>query len=71
VFDTLDAGTPMTGSAAPQGLADQMHQAWVAFGRTGSPGWRPWTPEDRAVMVFDVDSGLTVAPRADELALWA
>jgi para-nitrobenzyl esterase len=71
VFDTLDVGTAMTGPGAPQALADQVHQAWVAFGRDGSPGWRPWAPEDPAVMVFDADSALAVAPRSDELALWA
>jgi para-nitrobenzyl esterase len=51
-------------------LADEMHRAWVAFGRDGAPGWRPWTPEDRAVMTFDVTSELTRGPRSDELALW-
>jgi para-nitrobenzyl esterase len=70
VFDTLAAGTPMTGPAAPQRLADEMHRAWVAFGRGRSPGWRPWAPEDPAVMVFDVPSELAVGPRSDELALW-
>ncbi len=28
----------------PQQLADEMHQAWVSFGREGDPGWPPWTP---------------------------
>ena len=70
VFDTLNGGTTMTGEAAPQRIADEMHRAWVAFGRDRSPGWRPWTPEDPAVMVFDLDSELVVGPRSDELALW-
>ncbi len=60
----------MVGEAAPQHLADEMHRAWVAFGRDGAPGWRPWTPQERAVMVFDVASELTWAPRDAELALW-
>jgi para-nitrobenzyl esterase len=70
VFDTLDVGAPMAGETAPRHLADEMHQAWVAFGRHGAPGWRPWTPEDRAVMTFDVTSELTRGPRSDELTLW-
>jgi para-nitrobenzyl esterase len=60
----------MAGQTAPQHLADEMHRAWVAFGRDGSPGWAPWTPDDRAVMTFDATSELAVGPRSDELALW-
>lgn len=70
VFDTLHEGTSMVGETAPQHLADEMHRAWAAFGRDGAPGWRPWTPQERAVMVFDVASELTWAPRDAELALW-
>ena len=70
VFDTLAAAAPMVGEAAPQHLADEVHGAWVAFGRDGDPGWRAWTPEERSVMVFDAPSELTTAPRDAELALW-
>jgi para-nitrobenzyl esterase len=70
VFDTLGVSATMAGESAPAHLADQMHQAWVAFGRDGTPGWRQWTPKDRAVMTFDVTSELTRGPRGDELALW-
>ena len=70
VFDTLAAGKPMVGETAPQHLADEMHRAWVTFGRDGAPGWQPWTPDERAVMVFDVVSEMTLAPRDAELALW-
>ncbi len=70
VFDTLGPGSPMAGATAPTHLADEMHQAWVAFGRDGAPGWRAWTPQDPAVMTFDVTSELVTAPRADELDLW-
>jgi len=70
VFDTLDDGALMTGETAPQHLADEMHRAWVAFGRDGDPGWRPWAPDDQAVMTFDLTSELVQSPRGDELALW-
>ncbi len=69
VFDTLGSGGLASGSA-PQQLADDMHRAWVSFGRDGDPGWRPWTPQEQAVMAFDVPSALVTRPRADELALW-
>lgn len=70
VFDTLAEGAPMAGAGAPQELADVMHRAWVAFGRDGDAGWTRWTPEQPAVMVFDVASQVVEGPRADELAVW-
>ncbi len=70
VFDTLGSGAPMAGDTAPAELATQMHDAWVRFAIDGTPGWQPWTPDDRAVMTFDTASQVAVAPRADELALW-
>ena len=44
VFDNLDdpVGEPMLGPTPPQALADEMHGAWVAFVKTGSPGWAPY-----------------------------
>ncbi len=71
VFDTLGHGSAMAGETAPQQLADRMHRAWVAFVRDGDPGWTAWTPEDPAVMTFDVESDVVSGPRADELALWS
>ncbi|HEY4017981.1 MAG TPA: carboxylesterase family protein [Pseudonocardiaceae bacterium] len=38
VFDTLGNST-LEGDAPPQGLAEAMHHAWVAFARFGRPGW--------------------------------
>jgi para-nitrobenzyl esterase len=70
VFDTLGAGSPMAGDEAPAALATQMHEAWVRFATGGRPGWPAWTPDDQAVMIFDADSEVVQAPRADELALW-
>lgn len=70
VFDTLGEGARMAGEAAPQHLADTVHRAWVAFGRDGDPGWRPWAPDDQVVMTFNLTSELAQGPRGDELALW-
>jgi para-nitrobenzyl esterase len=70
VFDTLPASVHLAGDAAPQPLADEMHRAWVDFARDGDPGWRPWTPDDRCVMTFNLTSALERDPRGDELALW-
>ncbi|MER7951821.1 carboxylesterase family protein [Streptomyces sp. NPDC096079] len=72
VFDTL--GLPetraLTGPDAPQDLATAMHAAWVAFARTGDPGWRRW---DRARPVMTFGPGLpslAEAPREAERRAW-
>lgn len=70
VFDTLRLSDELTGTGAPQALADVMHRAWVSFATTGDPGWADWSPE-RPVMVFDEpDSGVVFAPRDEELRAW-
>ncbi|GAA2573465.1 carboxylesterase/lipase family protein [Pseudonocardia hydrocarbonoxydans] len=69
VFDTLAAATDLGGGDAPQELATQMHAAWVAFARTGDPGWPPYT-QGRAVRRFG-DVVETVAdPRGGIRELW-
>ncbi|MEV2277412.1 carboxylesterase family protein [Nocardiopsis sp. NPDC049922] len=70
VFDTLRSSEELTGSGAPQALADAMHRAWVSFAASGDPGWADWS-ERRPVMVFDdPDSCLAFAPRNEELRVW-
>ena len=34
--------TAVAGPNPPQGLADQMHAAWVRFVTSGDPGWQAW-----------------------------
>lgn len=72
VFDTLDKpdNEPMTGPNPPQALADTMHAAWVAFAKTGNPGWPQYDLENRATMRFDEESQLVNDPRSAERALW-
>ncbi|HSN11844.1 MAG TPA: carboxylesterase family protein [Propionibacteriaceae bacterium] len=43
-WDLLDAQgvTTVCGDQPPQGLADDMHAAWVRFITTGDPGWDAW-----------------------------
>ena len=70
VFDTLRSSEELTGTGAPQPLADAMHRAWVSFAASGDPGWADWS-ERRPVMVFDdPDSGVVLAPRDEELRAW-
>ncbi|CAM5510558.1 carboxylic ester hydrolase [Streptomyces narbonensis] len=72
VFDTLDAPETrmLTGPNAPRDLATAMHAAWVAFAKTGNPGWRRWGPA-RPVMTFGPGGpALVEAPREEERLAW-
>lgn len=37
---------------APEGLAEAMHGAWIAFARDGDPGWAAYDPQQPVVRVF-------------------
>nr|WP_280358289.1 carboxylesterase family protein [Nocardia otitidiscaviarum] len=58
VFDTIDeprlrGDTGLLGPGdVPVGLAAQMHSAWVAFARTGDPGWATYDPRQPVVQTF-------------------
>jgi para-nitrobenzyl esterase len=72
VFDNLAAeGAAFAGEGSPpQDIADQMHTAWVAFARSGDPGW-PAFGQDRTVRVFDTAGGSVVSDqRRDEREIW-
>ena len=53
---------------APQGLADEMHSAWVSFIKTGDPGW-PVFGAERTTRLFDTDSATVPQRRTDALDL--
>ncbi|MFI6521683.1 carboxylesterase/lipase family protein [Spirillospora sp. NPDC050679] len=72
-FDNLDSRDTagMAGPNPPQHLADAMHGAWVAFARTGDPGWPEFDATSRAVQVFDgADDRIEHDPRGDDRKLW-
>ncbi|MGI9009126.1 MAG: carboxylesterase/lipase family protein [Streptosporangiaceae bacterium] len=72
VFDNLAApgAELVAGPDAPPGLAQEMHQAWIRFARTGDPGW-PAFDQSLPVRVFDEDGGgVRVDPHAVERAAW-
>lgn len=56
--------------ASKELLADKMHQAWIAFARTGNPNWPSFTAEKRETMIFNVESGVEQDPLSDERQLW-
>jgi para-nitrobenzyl esterase len=52
-------------AGAPQELAARIHAAWVAFARTGDPGWEPWTAARPTVV------GLDAGPWAPLESAWS
>jgi para-nitrobenzyl esterase len=53
-----------------QAIADAMHAAWIAFARTGDPGWPTYDLDRRATKRFDVTTEILDDPMGDERALW-
>ncbi|MFI9600667.1 carboxylesterase/lipase family protein [Streptomyces sp. NPDC052043] len=72
VFNRLDdpSYTPLTGAHPPQPLADAMHKAWLAFAKTGDPGWPAYETTTRTTMVFTEDPTPENDPRGQERLLW-
>jgi para-nitrobenzyl esterase len=72
VFDNLrqSANRSLVGPAAPQNIADAMHSAWVAFARSGDPGWPRYDLERRATMRFDLTSEIVDDPHAVARKVW-
>jgi para-nitrobenzyl esterase len=66
VFDNVEAARNFVGRGdEPQALADQMSDAWLAFARTGDPGWPAYDAERRTTKLFDVESRLADDPLPD------
>lgn len=70
VFDRL--GDPeaqrLAGADAPQGLADEMHSAWISFIKTGDPGW-PVFGTERNTRLFDTATATVPQRRTEALDL--
>lgn len=78
VFGTLHADGSLTGDSADARIVSaQISDAFLAFARTGDPShagrpqWQPYRVEQRATMLFDVQSRLVNDPRSAERRLFA
>jgi para-nitrobenzyl esterase len=72
VFDNVAKSGSMSGTGAEaQKVADQMSAAWLAFAKTGNPGWPAYDATRRATMVFNVNSKVVDDPNRDERLLLA
>jgi para-nitrobenzyl esterase len=73
VFDTLHqpGAEQFTGDGPERtGIADAMHRAWIAFARTGDPGWPEYEPGRRATKRFDVETEILDDPGAEQRRAW-
>jgi para-nitrobenzyl esterase len=61
-FNNVASSPALAAAPGAQAVADQMSDAWIAFARTGKASgprglkWRPYSPEHRDVLLFDVPS---------------
>jgi para-nitrobenzyl esterase len=53
-----------------QELADAMHTAWIAFARTGDPGWPAYDLDRRATQRFDTVVEVLDDPMGAQRVLW-
>jgi len=66
VFDNVERARNFVGRGdEPQLVADQMSSAWIAFARTGDPGWPRYDAARRATMAFDLESRVVDDPQAE------
>jgi para-nitrobenzyl esterase len=73
MWDALDRPglSVLTGDGPErQAIADAMHAAWIAFARTGDPGWPRYDLERRATQRFDTTLEVIDDPMGDERVLW-
>jgi len=63
VFDNVTGSPAMLGTGGQaQRVADAMSSAWIAFARTGNPGWAAYDTAKRQTMVFDASSMVVPDP---------
>jgi para-nitrobenzyl esterase len=72
VFDNLDAEgvSASVGEDAPQGLADEMHGAWVQFLEGAKEPWPRYEPAGGVTMIFEAGSRLQSTVGLGLRALW-
>lgn len=63
---------PLLGPTPPETLGDTMHQAWIAFARSGEPGldWPTYDTGRRPTLVFDEKIRVENDPVGDVRAAW-
>lgn len=72
MFGTLEA-SEWIGARTPEAeaMSRTMMDTLIRFARSGNPGWAPYTPPERATMIFDTNSRVMNDPRREERELFA
>jgi para-nitrobenzyl esterase len=71
ILDAGKMGEDLLGLTPPQSLANSIHSAWVAFAKTGDPGWPKYDTTERKTMVFNTTSEVVNDPASPEREAWA
>jgi para-nitrobenzyl esterase len=72
VFDNVEKARNFVGRGEdPQLVADQMSDTWLAFARTGDPGWAAYDAATRTTKLFDVESQVVSDPLPEIRAVLA
>ena len=58
------------GGPAAQRLSERMMDAWIAFARTGDPGWPAWDDVKRTTLVLGAECVLESDPAGAERRVW-
>ena len=70
VFGAFPPARALVGDAPPAPLASTVLGAWARFARTGDPGWAAYTPGERSVMDFNVESAVVRDPGSARREAW-
>lgn len=77
VFDNVAKSESMSGvGPEQQRIADLMSESWLAFARNGNPNnklvpnWPPYSPPERAAMIFDLEPKVVKDPHGVERRLF-
>jgi len=72
VFGTLGGATAQLVGEGGQvaRLAARIQDAWLAFARSGDPGWPAYDAAARSTMVLGRDCGVAADPMAEERRFW-
>ncbi len=72
VFDNVEKARNFVGRGDDQQVvSDQMSEAWLAFARTGDPGWATYDAATRTTKLFDVTSSVVSDPLPEVRAVLA
>jgi para-nitrobenzyl esterase len=70
VFNTVENAAITGDDPSRLPLGKTMAGAWIAFAKTGNPGWKAYDTTTRPTMVFDLESRVENDPFGTERKIW-